>query len=188
LSSRHVQLEPLPDGRVRVTNVSTNFPLKVAELPDDLACGEAVVLAPPIRIALGRRSVSVFASGEEQGPQTLSVKTRAPGHPETLGPGRPSFPRLEPTQLDPLSAWLQETVGVLQSAAGSDDFLARSAEALVAIVGLHAARVFLRRGDGWESAAESPGAAPSAGPSEHVLAEVLRQERTVWLHPQPDRK
>ena len=85
-------------------------------------------------------------------------------------------------QFEQVVAWLQTTVGVLQGAVGSTDFLQRAAESLVEIVGLHSGRVLLKQGKDWDPVAVhgAPRDDPAWRPSDTVLEGVLHEKRTVW--------
>ena len=86
-----------------------------------------------------------------------------------------------------LTAWIQAFLGLLHSAAGSDDFYDEAARALVDLVRLDSGRVLFRVGPTWQEkvvqtgsrlalelgmAAEQPG-----------LANVLREKKTFWQVP-----
>jgi adenylate cyclase len=79
-----------------------------------------------------------------------------------------------------LIGWLNSVLGVLQSAAGSDDFFARAAQTAADIVGLDEARVFLIDAAGeWRPAPPVPGPPPSRS----LLCRVREERRTFWGHP-----
>jgi adenylate cyclase len=187
-SRQHFQLEPLPDGRVRVTNRSA-VPLLRPTPHAAIPTGGVVELAPPLSVLLDSRSIALTAgdSSDEPGLQSLSGHTALPGSlsdlPQIVWP----LPTLNDLQVDELIGWLQTTMGVLQSTVGSADFLDKAAEALVQIVGLDSGRVLLLQGDIW-----SPVATFGTGrtertkwrPSRHVLGRVRKEKRTFWQYPQ----
>src|SRR5205823_1762918 len=77
--------------------------------------------------------------------------------------------------------WLQTVLGVLQSAAGSEDFFARAAQAAAEVVGLDVARVLLRDEHGdWRP---TPAGATGIRFSRTVLGRVFAQRRTFWSSP-----
>ena len=189
-SRRYIRLEPLPGGRVRVTNLSEHFPLPVAERPGPIPPGGSAELLPPFRLPLAGRTVTVGEpEADSQGLLRLAELTMIPGVRPVPAPARPAFPPLGGPQLDQLIAWLQTTMGVLHGAVGSAAFLPRAAEALVEIVGLHSGRVLLRERGRWEVTA-AHGAAGGGRlawqPSDTVLDALVREKRTVWERPRRD--
>ena len=71
-------------------------------------------------------------------------------------------------------------IGVLQSAAGSNDFFQRAAQGMLDIVGLDSGGVLLCKGGQWEMAAlkrrhESDGEQPTWKPS-HQILNIMRSE------------
>jgi adenylate cyclase len=183
VSRTHLHLEPLGDGRVRVTNHSQVDvkPANQATLPPR---GSAD-LEPPFSITLGNRTLEVLdaASADEFGVRGLDAPTIAPGGLSDLSRRLSPLPVLAGAQLDALVGWLQTTMAVVQSTVGSPDFLDRAATALVQIVGLQTGRVLLFVGDDWEVKARH-GAVNDEGwhPSRHVLDRVRRERRTFWQH------
>ncbi len=114
----------------------------------------------------------------------------------TIPPRRstPSFTSLTlPTQakgeefaLEEIVHWLQGTLGVLQSAAGSSDFFDKAALALVEAIGLDSGRVLLREGDSWRMVASRSAGGPclpERPPSRVVLERVRFDRRTFYLSP-----
>jgi adenylate cyclase len=185
VSRRHALLEPLPSGRVRVSNRS-KAPLPFPAGPAGaLAAGEAGELTPPFALALAGRTVSVgpIDSAEQLGLHSLDGLTIGPSRAGEFSSALRSLPSLGKQQLNELIDWLQTTMGVLQSVVGAADFLDRAAEAVVRIVGLDVGRVLLLDGDCWVVAA-SYGAGPEDGPpsppSRHVLARVRERKKTFW--------
>jgi adenylate cyclase len=191
VSRRHALLEPLPSGRVRLTN-SSRAPLVCPSAPGGVLAPTATVeLAPPFSFALAGRSVAVGFpdSGQDAGLHSLDEPTVAPGRPGEFSSRLRCFPALGAAQVRELVAWLQSTMGVLQAAVGAADFLDRSAEALVQIVGLELGRVLVLRGDEWAVAA-AHAAAPEQTqpwqPSRHLLARVREKKRTFWQSAGPE--
>jgi adenylate cyclase len=188
VSRHHALLEPLPSGRVRVTNRS-RAPLPCGPAADGaIAAGAAAELAPPFSLALAGRSVTVEppASADPPDLHSLDEQTVGPGRVRDLTKRLRALPALPAPQLDDLVGWLQTTMGVLQAAVGAADFLDKAAEALVRIVGLDRGRMLLLEGDAWAVAA-AHGLPPEGGrpwqPSQHVLAQVKDKKRTFWQSP-----
>jgi adenylate cyclase len=187
-SRQHLLLEPLADGRVRVTNRS-QVPLILHKPHPDIPPSTALDLAPPFGVVLEHRTIAVAPSDsvDEHGVQGLEGHTVAPGSLSDLSKQLRPLPSVPLANLDEILGWLQTTMGVLQSAVGSADFLAKAAEALVQIVGLHSGRVLLLEGDVWQIEAfcgtvAEPGSAWQ--PSKHVLERVRQEKRTLWQRPQ----
>jgi adenylate cyclase len=182
-SRQHLRLEPLPGGRVRVTNLSSNFPIPLAEGPSLILPGAAAELTPPFSLPLEGRTVTVRPDpAGDAGLQRLARQTLLPGSSLTLAPGLRGLPPLSGPQFDQLTVWLQTTMGVLNGAVGSASFLPRAAEALVEIVGLDSGRVLLRQ-DGWSVAVarrSGPGGSEDWQASDNVLEALVRERRTVW--------
>ena len=187
VSRRHAILEPLPSGRVRLTNRS-KAPLPCAAVVGGvLAPGAAAELAAPFSFVLPGRSVTVGTadSDDAAGLQSLDEQTVGPGRIGDLSSRLRTLPGLSGSQLRDLIGWLQETMGVLQATVGAADFLDKAAEALVQIVGLELGRVLLLDGDQWAVAAahgEPPPGRPWQ-PSGRVLAEVREKKKTFWQSP-----
>lgn len=190
VASQQALLEALPDGRVRVTNISNRLLLTVSDLPDPLRYNERASVTPPFTISLGRRTIYIAAeTGQPTSPQSLLTRqSLAPGAALPLDLERPSFPQLDPTDFDQLIDWLQATTGVLQSAAAAEDFLARAAEALVTIVQLHSGRVLLRHEDRWHQAHihRTEGVTEVPELSSTVLRELYAKKCSVWQRPTPE--
>jgi adenylate cyclase len=181
-SRSHLLLEALPGEQVRVTNLSK------APLPpgwshaSPLQSGEQVILPAPFAFRLFTRTFNVEVV---TGLESLDQETIAPGSFGQLAERAGSVAPPAPGQLEGLIGWLQTTMGVLQSAVGSLDFLERAARALVEIVGLHSGRVILRDGDGWKEAAVCAvhGRAGPWEPSRHVLTRMVKERKTFWQQP-----
>ena len=187
IARRHLGVEALSDGRVRLTNLSTSVdvPLPGDRLP--LRPGQHADVTPPISLLLPRRTITIeLAPSDDRGLNRLIEHTLAPGAPLSAAVGR-TPPTLAGRQFDQLIGWLQTTVGVLQGAIGTADFLPRAAEALVVIVGLESGWVLLRRDGRWEARPENSygtdGATEPWRPSDAILESLLQERRTVWRRP-----
>jgi adenylate cyclase len=189
VARRHVLLEPLPDGAVRVTNGS-KIPLVLdGSAVSIIAPGDVADLTPPFSVLLPPRAIAVVVGGsvDEHGIQGLHEKTIQPGILPGLSSQLQTLPSFGPAQLEDLARWLQLTVGVLQSTVGSTNFLDRAAEALVAIVGLDSGRVLLLDGEQWTVAAahgDTRGDTDRWQPSRHVMDRLQNEKRTFRQHHQ----
>lgn len=181
-------LEPLADGRVRAVNHSP-IPFPRADGAPAIPAKTSLELVPPFTLSLPPRTITVAAAGGagvEAGLQSLSDLTLGPTSLQEASRRWRNISELPATLSAQMETWLKATVGVLQSAVGSADFLTRAAQALVQIVGLRAGRVLLLDGENWTTAAREP---PSDDadwrPSSHVLDHVRAAKKTFWQTPTP---
>lgn len=178
LPRHYFELEPLPDNRARVTNLSKVLPISI--LGDESICNpeESVILPVPLRLALGSRILLV----EGESLRTLGSMTIAPGtHLTESQQIRPL--EFDANQIENLAVWLQHKLGVLQSVVGSGDFFASAATALVKIIGLDHGRVLLKMDADWKTAASFPEEtmpATSWKPSQPLLDRVVHEKLTAW--------
>jgi adenylate cyclase len=182
VSRQHLLVEPQPDGRVRLTNLSGTSPIGLAD-GLELTPGAAQEATLPIVLSLGTKTVRVQAAVSEEGDlHPLPESTPLPGNESAFR-----------TVLSPLQAagaaegavvvrWLRVAMNVLQSAATSAEFFDHAARALVDLVDLDSGRVLLLHQDGWRPRAVETSARVGPGepatPSRHVLDRVRRERRT----------
>ena len=186
VSRKHVRLEPLADGRLRLTNLSQKLPVLLGT-GSEAAPGMAIELGIPAMMVIGRRTIRIQTA--EPAPPLLALPeaTLPPlaGTPPRKSGRLPSALGMEAEQL---CRWLQAAMGVLQGVAGSREFFPRAARAMVDLVGLDSGRVLLFDGDDWQvQAAEHAGGPPSDSdwrPSRQVLNRLVTDKRTFWIGPQ----
>src|SRR5262245_45299697 len=157
VSRRHAFLEPLPDGRVRVRNVSAKLPVGLPEYGSVVAPGAALDLTPPFAMTLGPRSVRVGGAAGLGPAADADAEAEAPLHSlsgETVPPGQlraaADWPldRLPgPGDVEGLVRWLQTVLGDLHDAATAEALFAGAARALVERFRLDSGRVLLPAGD-----------------------------------------
>ncbi len=212
ISRKHVLVEPLPDRRLRLTNLSKSVPI-VVEDSGDLKPLATLDLPLPVVFLLGPKTVRVQSTAEDQfeclpevatPPMSLVGRTSLAGQLNLAAPTR---------DVEMFIRWLQTTLGVLQSAATSDDFLVRAAGAVIDLVGLDSGGVLLRqpasppRAEGTADNSPRPegegsGVRGTSGewkvqtfaslkkggeadwkPSQGILGKVLSEKRTFWDSP-----
>ena len=182
VAREQARIEPIDDGMIRVTNLSTKVAIALAD-GSELAPGTDCELLLPAVFKVGPKAVRIQPADHDHHLDLVSLADA------TAPPGRSAasairFPALTGS-LDPAEfvRWLQTTQAVLHSAAGSDDFFARAARAALEIVGLDSARVLLLDDAGnWRP---RPVDDVKLAPSLTVLARVLSERRTVWGQPRP---
>src|SRR5262245_19917446 len=188
ISRRHFGLAPFDGGRVRVMNHS-KAPLRHdQESEPAIQPAGSAELAVPFVIDLVSRSVRVAAadSGDPHGIHSLGAPTRGPAEDWGLSLSANSLALLHPNQMRALLNGIPRALGVLQSAVGTADFLARAAHALVQSVGLDTGRVLVRQGDGWKTEAVSGAVLDAAWrPSRHVVERLRKTRSAVWQLPRP---
>ena len=183
VSRRHVEVQRVATGRVRVKNLSAVNPLQVAGI--ELAPNVSADMATPVILALGRRTIQI-EEGESAGAPIhgLSDVTMAPGR--GLSPSRLpalAFPSTPGIETESLVRWLQTIMDVLQTAANTPEFFRRAARGVVDVVGLEAGWVLLRDGDDWRVEVAEPPQRGDWRPSRRVLARLRQERRTFWQEP-----
>jgi adenylate cyclase len=189
ISRRHVQFEPLPDGRVRVTNLSGTVALRLHD-GTELGTQSSSDVPLPVLLAVGKRMVRVQeAESEGLELKSLAEMTMPPGA-DSGASGR--FPALVvpvggTVDNKALVRWLQATMAVFHSAASSSDFFPKAAQALVDMVGLDSGSVLLLDQGEWQTLARrtAPQILPDAEwkPSRWVLNKLAQEKRTFWEVP-----
>jgi adenylate cyclase len=200
VARHHALLEPLPDGRLQVSNVSSNSSLYLEGVGPVARDSPRVATVPAegLALTLGNRSVRVHGTGDSEPelaalPQsTLAVSrlSAAPGRVPALPPSL-TLGAAAPTETEALLGWLQTTLSVLQLATTTSDFFEQGAQAVVDLANMDSGRFLLWKNNKWEQAAavfkdDRPPAGP-AEPSRRVLAKVLAEKKTVWEKPRLSR-
>ncbi len=183
---RHVVVEPLPGGKVRLTNGSAGQPIQLPPTRQ-LACGAACELPLPVVFALGKdgRLTVRLHEADASVLNSLPSATLAPGARVQATPARLLATPVLGSSIDSKEVilWLSAATDVLQAAAGSADFFERAAAAAVEMVGLDLGQVLLLAGGEWQAAARRlarGGEGSPRPPSRHVLGRLLEEKRTFW--------
>jgi len=186
VSRKHALVEAMPDGGVRVTNLSSRARIRLAD-GGELMPNSTQVLPTPLVMVLGRKTVRIqHDDGEGLELHGLAEVTARPGAPSTAASRLPALklPAVDEVQIDSIIRWLQVTMGVLQSAASSSDFFQKAARAVVDIVGLDSGRVLVLEKEQWKTEAyETASASPDERdwrPSRQVLNQMCQERRTFW--------
>ncbi len=196
IGRHHALVEPLPDGRLQLTNTSTRSTVQLENGPS-LARGvpyQAELSPAGIVMRLGSSRVVRLQQRVENDADigALPQSTIAPEDFSRLtGIGRSSRLSLpaDPTMdNEALVGWLQMALGLLQSAANSAEFLDRAAQAVVDLAGMDAGRVLLLDQGCWQERANafSNGRADGEGgwlPSQRIIERVQAEKKTFWELP-----
>jgi len=186
----HVWIEPLADGRVRVTNAHRMVPVGVDGSGQlrKLTGGAQQDASLPITLHIGDRKVHIAPRPETPEAPDFSLQSLA-GSPAPPG-GRTLNSSVfstiaAPGQEQRLPMMLQVAMDVLQSAAISTDFFDLAVTGLVECMGLDSGRVLLRDNDEWKIRALKTAAHLSevTRPSRQVLNTILKERRTCWQVP-----
>lgn len=202
ISRRHLVIEPLEEGRVRMSNASRSVPVRVAEgetaVADRLIPPTASIdIWLPVTILVGKKLVRFVIPGQDDS-ETLDVEslpnlTLPPGtsglggsSPVTLAQAIPTEPGAG-VEVEQLLHWLQTTMNVLQSAASSSDFMHKATQAAVEIVGLDSAEMLLHREGAWVEVGGQVSIRArfdsSRAARERLLERMRHEHRTLWHTP-----
>ena len=192
VSRKHVRLEPLPGGKIRLTNLSKNSAVRL-EQGRELKPDTSLEMALPVVFTLGTKTVRVQEIVEEEDVplQGLAEATLAPALDAAAYSSRIAslapIPRNGAMDAESLIRWMRVTMEVLQSATGSLEFFSQAARAVVDLVGLDAGRVLLLEKGNWElkivQAREKGTSDALRPPSRQVLSKVQQEKRTFWQTP-----
>ena len=195
LSRSHVRLEPLAEGRVRLTNLSTANLLQLEDA-SFVSPGTSCEVAVPALVTVADRAIRLEPADDEEPAselRTLAQPTLAPHRDVAHPQAAPHWGLMRQAEQTPeaMVAWLQSVVAVLQSAAGSTDFFQRAVEAVVNLVGLDCGSVLLLEGEQWRTVAQCFSPTVTFGaelrPSARMLAQMREQRRTFWQVPEQSR-
>jgi adenylate cyclase len=187
ISRHHLLIEPLGDNRVRLRNLR-DIPIG---LPDNSVLEPRATcdVTLPLVLPLGKRTVRVLPEAGGSLIQNLPEATRPP---LILAEGTTRLGTLflpAGVDMDSVMRWLQVTMGVVQSASNSPDFLDQAAQAVLDLVGLDTSRVLMLRDGHWEleKLKWSPHIQqePDWSPSQQVLTKLRQEKKTFWQVPNP---
>jgi adenylate cyclase len=183
VSKDHVRVDELTGGRVRVENLSARNSIRLAD-NSVIPVGQSRDLDTPTRVVVGETAIDVdfVADTTAEGP----LETIASPHSSKIlaGPAQHSLLDLGRTPTpETLTHWFETVIAVQRAAAGSPEFYAQTAKAIVSLVGLDRGMVILRRGGRWAAHARYPddgGELPGREFSLTILDKVERERRTFF--------
>jgi adenylate cyclase len=206
ISRQQAVLEPLEGDRVRVTNPSTKAPVRLSdgtELgpwdPRRDRAPRSCDLDLPAVLAIGRRTVCINGRRAGAGAGRAGEPSLQALPSLLLPPGQGTVPGqlsvvasglsgpAATDHLDELLLCVQTAMDVLHSAATSNDFFEKAAQAVVDITPCDSCRVLLLRDGAWVPVVVR--ARPRLThvgewqPSQMVLDKVLGERRTFWAAP-----
>lgn len=154
----------------------TNYGVPIMVDGDPLEQNGTRVLRLPIRISVGATSIEVHPAAP--------VEPTGPGHRvQTIMSSGPSLLEATPSA-ERLADWFSILLSVQQAAAGSAEFYAETATAVVELIGLDRGLVLLKDTAGWSCVATHPKGRDQY--SRTVLTELERTKQTVFEAPQVD--
>jgi adenylate cyclase len=182
-SREQLRLEELPSGDVRITNLGSPIVLSDGT---KLPSGQERTFIAPLRIGFGTTTLEIgvvprddaFASSMHTiaRPMMSAGSTPALTAPTSLSVSADQAPSAET-----LTRWFETLLGVQKAAAGSQEFYADTARAVVQLVGLDRGLVLLKQGDDWQPVASySIKSGDQRQFSRRVLAQVATQQRTYF--------
>ena len=187
VSRKHVRIEPVAEGKVRVKNLA-KVPLVLSD-NCTLRPNDVNEVGLPFTLALNRRTIRILTEADEVFLQDLGEATRPPR--SLLEASSPLGSIALPAGNDPAAVlrWLQVTMEILQSASSSSDFLDQAAQAVIDLLGLDSCRVLMLKDGEWrpETVKVAPHLRhePQRPPSTRLLNKVRTEKKTFWQAPNP---
>ncbi|MBL8794093.1 MAG: family 3 adenylate cyclase [Planctomycetia bacterium] len=191
VSRNHLRVEEIPGRQVRLENLSERNSIRVGT-DRILAPGEKVQVPLPAQVILGETLVELSGDratvlaplppDEDEEPVEKALQTIGPPARGRLGGSAQSLMSLGATpDAETLAQWFETVIAVQRAAAGSPEFYAQAAQALVDLVGLDWGQVLLWRAGEWQVAARAGRGQVGDRPfSQTVLKQVMDQRRTFY--------
>jgi adenylate cyclase len=187
VSRRHALLEAMPPNGVRLTNLSTQQPIRLAG-GADLQPHDSGVAPLPVTLTLGNKTIRIQDCDADEVPlRSLEEAASPPGRATTFA-GTVVPPAGSQVAMESLVRGLQGVLDVLHSATNSSDFLAQAARAVVDLVRLDSCRVLMLEGEEWKT--QTVQTAPHVlaekdwQASTYVLNQVRQEKKTTWQAPE----
>jgi adenylate cyclase len=183
VSKDHVKVDELENGRVRVENLSQRNSIRLSD-NSIIPTGQIRELDTPTRVVVGETAIDIdfVADTTAEGP----LETVASPHSSKIISGPPQHSLLDlgraPTP-ETLTHWFETVIAVQRAAAGSPEFYAQTAKAVVSLVGLDRGMVIIRRNGRWGALARFPddgSELPGREFSITILDKVERERRTFF--------
>jgi adenylate cyclase len=181
VSKDHLRAEELPGNRVRLTNLSQRNPVWLGD-DTTLAPGTSREMLLPVRLTVGETAVSIEVGQPEDHIESESLATIArPIRPSRLSGSKPALiPISDSPNLETLTNWFETVITVQRAAAGSPEFYAQTAQALIDLVGMDRSVILIRRGELWEPVARAGKSTSGREFSQNILNRVLAERRTFF--------
>lgn len=182
VSRDHLRITEEVPGRVFVECLSETKPVALGH-GEGLQPGESRELPLPTWLQIGYTRIELAHGGPDRKPDAdLSLTV--------LGASGLSSSTTRLNQLgeapEPvtLARWFETLLHVQQSAAGSNEFFAETARAIVELIGLDRGLVLLRHEGDWRIEAEYGETGNTIGFSRTIVQSVLHRKQSVLLTPQ----
>lgn len=185
ISRKHLEVRPLPDERMYLCNKSDKQVVSCLSNNRELKPGESFEVFPPVTVRLGSRTLRLHYA-DANPLLSLPQSTAAPGRFSSLADLQASITKSGTfgKSTAQMTAWMETFLGLLQSAAGSEDFYVKAARALVDLVQLDSGRVMILTGQKWqENAVHARASLRGKEPSSRILSTLVREKKTVWKVP-----
>jgi signal transduction histidine kinase len=181
VSKDHLRLEELPGPRLRVENLSQKQPAWIST-DKALAPGTTHELALPLRLTVGNTLLEISPAEEESAEGGMFATIAEPRRVRDSNKGRSVRNLGSSPSPQTLLHWFETVIAVHRAAAGTPEFFAQTAEAVVDLVGLDHGLVMLRQGDAWRVAGKAFRDEGAGGRlfSHTILDYVLNQKRTFY--------
>ncbi len=209
-SAQQLELEELPEGRVRLKNLSSRVVVAVLSSGSSVEPGATCESALPLRLRAGKTVIEIEPGHADQDmsgsfvtiAQPIALRIRTPLGMDPLGtadrtvalPATDWPPEslsgladVEVPGMERLTRWFETVVTVQRSAASSDEFFQETARAVVDLIGLDCGLVLSRQDGQWKpEACYPPEALSSMLYSQAVLERVRRERRTIFRNLKKD--
>ncbi len=179
ISRRQVRLEQLPDGRIRIDNLGA-----------DLVTSDGLTLSRhqqhhvrlPATLTRGHTRIEL---SPHQSADAVLHTIAEPVRPQRAASAASLELMGQAPRPEQLAQWFETLLSVQKSAAGSREFFAETAAAVVELVGMDRGLVILRDREDWQVVATHTTARAESisGPYDYsrtVLDRVLEQKRTYY--------
>jgi signal transduction histidine kinase len=187
VSKDHVRVEELPNGQIRVDNLSQKQPIVLAGnvgFPPTTSRD----LTPPTRFTIGDTTIDVDVASPDSVQrdwlQTVATPLRrktAEVSPSVFSLVSPLTDTIAPEQM---TNWVEALINVLRAAPGSPEFYNQAAQAMVDLIGLDRGLVLLTHGAAWKVVARAfQGEGGTGREFSHTILRFVTEEKRTFFQP-----